>query len=81
MKIANKNKISEEQLVNLKKRYDEDFVCYWTAGSKPPKFRPISMDEFKNRLKNTDFLKNLVDPNNFKLVAILIYFKSHRSHI
>ena len=54
MKIA---KISKEQLVNLKKRYDEDFVRYWTAGSKPPKFRPISMGEFKNRLKNTDFFE------------------------
>jgi hypothetical protein len=57
VKVADKNKISEEQLVNLKKRYDEDFVRYWTAEGKPPKFRPISMGEFKNRLKKPDFFK------------------------
>lgn len=57
MKIANKNKISEEQLVKLKKRYDEDFIRYWTAGNNPPKFRTFPMEEFKNRLKNQGFFK------------------------
>jgi len=47
--------LTEEDFIELKKRYDEDFLSYWTAGNNPPKFKPISMEEFKKRLKKKSF--------------------------
>lgn len=54
-KKTNSYKISESQLIILKGKYYKDFIKYWTAGSKPPKFNPISMGEFKKRLENQEF--------------------------
>ena len=51
------NKIPESQLIKLKERYDKDFTKYWTAGNKPPKFKVISLFEFKKRLKKPEFFE------------------------
>lgn len=53
-------KLTEDDLLVLKKKYDTDYDNYWTSKSKPPKFGHISMEEFKKRLKNSSidfFLK------------------------
>ena len=57
VKNINSKNLSETQLIKLKERYDKDFIKYWTAGHNPPKFNPISMEEFKERLKNPDFFE------------------------
>jgi hypothetical protein len=57
LKTTNSNKISESQLLKLKERYDKAFIKYWTAGNNPPKFNPISMEEFKKRLDNPEFFE------------------------
>lgn len=46
-------KITEEEFLVLKLRYDLDYKKYWTYGENPPKYGIISMDEFKKRLKNS----------------------------
>lgn len=53
------SKLTDEDLLVLKKKYDADFANYWTSKNKPPKFGHISMGEFKKRLKNSsiDFFK------------------------
>lgn len=53
------SKLTEEDLLVLKKKYDTDYDNYWTSKNKPPKFGHISMEEFKKRLKNSsiDFFK------------------------
>lgn len=52
-------KLTEEDLLVLKKKYDADYDNYWTSKNKPPKFGHISMEEFKKRLRNSsiDFFK------------------------
>ena len=52
-------KLTEDDLLVLKKKYDTDYDNYWTSKKKPPKFSHISMEEFKKRLKNSsiDFFK------------------------
>lgn len=52
-------KLTEEDLLELKKKYDTDYDNYWTSKNKHPKFGHISMEEFKKRLKNSsiDFFK------------------------
>ena len=52
-------KLTEEDLLVLKKKYDTVYDNYWTSKNKPPKFSHISMEEFKKRLKNSslDFFK------------------------
>lgn len=52
-------KLTEDDLLVLKKKYDTDYDNYWTSKNKPPKFSHISMEEFKKRLKNStiDFFK------------------------
>lgn len=47
----------EEELLILKKKYDESFIKYWTSGDNPPKFQPISLNEFRKRLKQLWFYK------------------------
>jgi thymidylate synthase len=39
---------------DAKKRYDESFKKYWTAGNNPPKFSPISDKEFEKRILEND---------------------------
>lgn len=53
------DKITEEEFLILKQRYDKDYKKYWTHSNNPPKYGIISMDEFKKRLKNstTEFFK------------------------
>lgn len=46
-------KLTEDDLLVLKKKYDSDYDNYWTSKNKPPKFDHISMEEFKKRLKNS----------------------------
>ena len=46
-------KLTEEDLLELKQRYDTDYDNYWTSKNKPPKFGHIYMEEFKKRLKNS----------------------------
>jgi hypothetical protein len=52
-------KLTEEDLLVLKKKYDADYDNYWTSKNKAPKFGHISMEEFKKRLRNSsiDFFK------------------------
>jgi hypothetical protein len=53
-------KLTEEDLLELKQKYDTDYDNYWTSKNKPPKFGHISLEEFKKRLKNSSvdfFLK------------------------
>ena len=57
MKNINSKNLSEAQLIKLKERYDKDFIKYWTAGKNPPKFNPISMEEFKERLTKPEFFE------------------------
>ncbi|WP_396142194.1 hypothetical protein [Flavobacterium sp.] len=53
------NKLKDEDFEILKKRYDSDYDKYWTHGNNNPKFSRISMNEFKQRLKQSsiDFFK------------------------
>lgn len=45
-----------EGLINLKEKYDKEFIKYWSAGRRDfPKFQPVSMEEFINRLRNIYF--------------------------
>jgi hypothetical protein len=46
-------KLTEEDLLELKQRYDTDYDNYWTSKNKPTKFGHIYMEEFKKRLKNS----------------------------
>ena len=48
---------NEAELLLLKKKYDIDYLQYWTAGNKPPKFGPITMEEFRERLKKPQFFE------------------------
>jgi len=48
---------NEAELLLLKKQYDIDYLQYWTAGNKPPKFGPITMEEFRERLKKPEFFE------------------------
>lgn len=47
------SKLTDEDLLVLKKKYDADFANYWSSKNNPPKFGNISMEEFKKRLKNS----------------------------
>lgn len=47
------NKLTDKDFVILKSRYDKDYEKYWTYGKNQPKFNRISMDEFKQRLKQS----------------------------
>lgn len=46
-------KITEEEFLILKQKYDMNYKKYWTHGNNPPKYAIISMDEFKKRLLNS----------------------------
>jgi hypothetical protein len=48
---------NEAELLLLKKQYDIDYLQYWIAGNKPPKFGPITMEEFRERLKQPEFFE------------------------
>lgn len=37
-------------------RYDKDLIKYWNTGNNPPKFYLKSMEEYKNRLENPEFV-------------------------
>lgn len=55
---SNLKSIRLEELIDLKDKYDKDFVKYWSAGGKDfPKFQPVSMENFVERLGNIDFFK------------------------
>ena len=59
-------KLTDEDFTVLKNRYDVAFEKYWTYGNNPPKFSRISMNEFKERLKNSsiDFFKKYGEIKN-----------------
>ena len=52
--------MTEEELKILKEKYDEKFLKYWSKRDGSSKFQPISMEEFKKRLKDEDFKNNLI---------------------
>lgn len=60
------SKLTDEDFTVLKNRYDVAFEKYWTYGNNPPKFSRISMNEFKERLKNSsiDFFKKYGEIKN-----------------
>jgi thymidylate synthase len=43
---------------DAKKRYDENYSKYWTAGNNSPKFANISTKEFEKRIINSDEFAN-----------------------
>ena len=50
--------MTEKEIKILKERYDEHFQKYWSKPDGSTKFNPISLDEFKKRLSESEtFLK------------------------
>lgn len=46
------------ELIDLKMKYDKAFLKYWSAGGRNySKFQPVSLEEFKRRLRNKDFFE------------------------
>lgn len=50
--------IRVDELIDCKMKYDKAFIKYWSArGRGNSKFQPISLEEFKERLRNKDFFE------------------------
>ena len=55
---SNLKSITSEELINFKEKHDKDFIKYWSAGGRDfPKFQPVSVKEFIERLRNKGFFK------------------------
>lgn len=49
--------IPDNELILLKENYDKAFSNYWSSKNNPPKFQPIRLCEFRERLKEIWFFK------------------------
>ena len=50
--------MTEKELKILKERYDQKFKKYWSKPDGSIKFQPISLDEFKKRLSQSETFYN-----------------------
>ena len=39
--------ILDNELLVKKEKYDKAYIMYWSAGNNPPRFKTISLKEFK----------------------------------
>lgn len=53
--MTNLNSLTIKELIDLKDRYDRDFIKYWSSRGGSPKFNPVSLKEFVERLRNRNF--------------------------
>lgn len=52
--------MTEKELKILKEKYDEQFLKYWSKRDGSSKFKSISMEEFKKRLTDEEFINNII---------------------